>query len=325
MDRTALASPAARRRPCLGRSPCRLRAGGSAISPVEQDARRSSAARARSRRSPRSRRASRCRSRAAYSPRYGARLCAPRMPIYRPADLHGPARRVQQRRLADRPQPARRALEPGFGGGVGGVRRSSPLRCASATSIAKLEAVNGYVNRARPLHRRQRPVRTSPTAGPPPPKRCAAAAAIARIIAIAKRSMLRARRRCRQGPVPGRPARISLRRADHAVLVVRAEGRFLVLDNGTDRIVDSSEMPRLSADLDLLRQPAPAPTAIAARLPPVIYRRQRVESPCWPKPVEPHRRRRAAVAPSRQPVGHDRSDQRSRSASLRAFSTGFSR
>ena len=30
------------------------------------------------------------------------------------------------------------------------------------------------------------------------------------------------------------------RRADHAVLVVRAAGRFLVLDNGTDRIVDSA-------------------------------------------------------------------------------------
>lgn len=30
------------------------------------------------------------------------------------------------------------------------------------------------------------------------------------------------------------------RRADHAVLVVRAEGRMLVLDNGTNRIVDSA-------------------------------------------------------------------------------------
>jgi predicted transglutaminase-like cysteine proteinase len=30
------------------------------------------------------------------------------------------------------------------------------------------------------------------------------------------------------------------RRADHAVLVVRAEGRMLVLDNGTDRIADSA-------------------------------------------------------------------------------------
>lgn len=33
-----------------------------------------------------------------------------------------------------------------------------------------------------------------------------------------------------------------MRRADHAVLVVRAEGRLLVLDNGTDRLIDSYEM-----------------------------------------------------------------------------------
>ena len=33
------------------------------------------------------------------------------------------------------------------------------------------------------------------------------------------------------------------RRADHAVLVVRAEGRMLVLDNGTSRIVDSESDP----------------------------------------------------------------------------------
>ena len=32
------------------------------------------------------------------------------------------------------------------------------------------------------------------------------------------------------------------RRADHAVLVVRSEGRFLVLDNGTDQLVDSAEV-----------------------------------------------------------------------------------
>lgn len=32
------------------------------------------------------------------------------------------------------------------------------------------------------------------------------------------------------------------RRADHAVLVVRAEGRMLVLDNGTNRIVDSASI-----------------------------------------------------------------------------------
>lgn len=37
--------------------------------------------------------------------------------------------------------------------------------------------------------------------------------------------------------------RDALRRADHAVLVARAEGRLLVLDNGTDRLTDSYEMP----------------------------------------------------------------------------------
>ena len=34
-----------------------------------------------------------------------------------------------------------------------------------------------------------------------------------------------------------------VRRADHAVLVARAEGRLVVLDNGTDRLIDSHEMP----------------------------------------------------------------------------------
>ena len=33
-----------------------------------------------------------------------------------------------------------------------------------------------------------------------------------------------------------------VRRADHAVLVVRSEGRFLVLDNGTDRLLDSAQI-----------------------------------------------------------------------------------
>ena len=32
------------------------------------------------------------------------------------------------------------------------------------------------------------------------------------------------------------------RRADHAVLVVRSEGRFMVLDNGTDRLLDSARI-----------------------------------------------------------------------------------
>ena len=57
--------------------------------------------------------------------------------------------------------------------------------------------------------------------------------------AIAKRAMLRA------AGVADKDLYLVVlkdltRRADHAVLVVRANGRFLVLDNGTNRIVDSS-------------------------------------------------------------------------------------
>lgn len=37
--------------------------------------------------------------------------------------------------------------------------------------------------------------------------------------------------------------RDTARQADHAVLVVRADGRLLVLDNGTNRIVDSDSLP----------------------------------------------------------------------------------
>jgi predicted transglutaminase-like cysteine proteinase len=36
--------------------------------------------------------------------------------------------------------------------------------------------------------------------------------------------------------------RDALRRADHAVLVARADDRLVVLDNGTDRLIDSYEM-----------------------------------------------------------------------------------
>ena len=59
--------------------------------------------------------------------------------------------------------------------------------------------------------------------------------------AIAKRALLRA------AGIPDRDLYLVVlkdltRRADHAVLVVRANGRFLVLDNGTSRIVDSSDV-----------------------------------------------------------------------------------
>lgn len=59
------------------------------------------------------------------------------------------------------------------------------------------------------------------------------------------------------------------RRADHAVLVVRSEGRFLVLDNGTDRLLDSAE----------IRDYRPILTFTAGKRYTHGYRRDRVAAP----------------------------------------------
>lgn len=93
-------------------------------------------------------------------------------------------------------------------------------------------------------------------------------------------------------------------RADHAVLVARAAGRLYVLDNGTDRLLDSAEIHDYRPILSFAStgtwthgyrvQSAPVVMASA--------------DDSMPAPVAP-----AADA------------QRSRSASLLAFNTGFSR
>ena len=60
-----------------------------------------------------------------------------------------------------------------------------------------------------------------------------------------------------------------VRRADHAVLVVRSEGRFLVLDNSTDRLLDSAE----------IRDYRPILTFTAGKRYTHGYRRDRVAAP----------------------------------------------
>ena len=69
-------------------------------------------------------------------------------PCYRAgAGVDRSARRVQQRRLVDRPQPARRALE--HGRAARRRRRApapSPPRLRERRALARLEAVNRYVN-----------------------------------------------------------------------------------------------------------------------------------------------------------------------------------
>ena len=93
-----------------------------------------------------------------------------------------------------------------------------------------------------------------------------------------------------------------VRRADHAVLVVRAEGRMLLLDNGTDRMADAS----------LAQDYRPVFSFAAGRV--WTHGYQRALAPVT-----------IAQAPPLPIITASLDDQRSRNASLRAFSTGFNR
>jgi predicted transglutaminase-like cysteine proteinase len=126
------------------------------------------------------------------------------------------------------------------GAGVGGNAGAFAASLRGRGVIAKLEAVNSYVNsRVRFVDDRiQYGVadRWMPAA-----ETLARGRGDCEDFAIAKRAMLRA------AGISDKDLYLVVlkdlsRRADHAVLVVRAAGRFLVLDNGTDRIVDSSDV-----------------------------------------------------------------------------------
>ena len=124
--------------------------------------------------------------------------------------------------------------------GVGGNAGAFAASLRGEGVVAKLEAVNGYVNaRVRFVDDRvqfgvaDRWMVASET--------LSRGRGDCEDFALAKRAMLRA------AGVPDKDLYLVVlkdlsRRADHAVLVVRANGRFLVLDNGTDRIVDSSDV-----------------------------------------------------------------------------------
>ena len=97
-----------------------------------------------------------------------------------------------------------------------------------------------------------------------------------------------------------------VRRADHAVAVVRSGGRMLVLDNGTDELLESAQVSDYRPILTFAADGA-------------WTHGYRLES----TPVEVASADRVEIG---QPVpAAGEVDQRSRSASLRAFSTGLSR
>ena len=126
------------------------------------------------------------------------------------------------------------------GAGAGGNAGAFAASLRGQAIFAKLEAVNSYVNsRVRFVDDRvqfgvaDRWQTASET--------LAHGRGDCEDFALAKRAMLRA------AGVADKDLYLVVlkdlsRRADHAVLVVRAGGRFLVLDNGTDRIVDSSDV-----------------------------------------------------------------------------------
>jgi len=126
------------------------------------------------------------------------------------------------------------------GAGVGGNAGAFATSLRGEDIVAKLEAVNGYVN-ARVRFVDDRVQFGIADRWMPASETLARGRGDCEDFALAKRAMLRA------AGVPDKDLYLVVlkdltRRADHAVLVVRAAGRFLVLDNGTDRIVDSSDI-----------------------------------------------------------------------------------
>ena len=162
------------------------------------------------------------------------------------------------------------------GAGVGGNAGAFAAALRDEGVIAKLEAVNGYVNsRVRFVDDRiqfgvaDRWMAASET--------LSRGRGDCEDFALAKRAMLRA-----AGVAEKDLYLVVLkdltRRADHAVLVVRAAGRFLVLDNGTDRIVDSSDVQDYRPVLTFTAGHA-FTHGYRRDMPPMIYASNRVAAP----------------------------------------------
>ena len=163
------------------------------------------------------------------------------------------------------------------GAGVGGNAGAFAASLRDEDIISKLEAVNGYVNaRVRFVDDRvQFGVADRWLA---PAETLSRGRGDCEDFALAKRAMLRA------AGVPEKDLYLVVlkdlsRRADHAVLVVRAAGRFLVLDNGTDRIVDSSDVQDYKPMLTFAANGRSYTHGYRRDVPPVTYAANRVTAP----------------------------------------------
>jgi predicted transglutaminase-like cysteine proteinase len=182
------------------------------------------------------------------------------------------------------------------GGSAG--RYAGSLRGASA--VERLQAVNRYVNhRVRFVDDSVQYGRADVWA--PASQTLARGRGDCEDFAIAKLQMLR------RAGIPDRDLYLVIvkdlaRRSDHAVLVVRAAGHMYVLDNGTDRLLESESVSDYR----------PIITFAAAGSWTHGYRVDR--------PIEIATAEDSAPEPAA-----DAADQRSRSASLLAFNTGLSK
>ncbi|WP_051503899.1 transglutaminase-like cysteine peptidase [Sphingomonas jaspsi] len=164
-------------------------------------------------------------------------------PVVRPAVLPVPADRpdiFNSVALRVNQSPLDQRFRQASGAAPTGAAAAFAASIRDRGDIAKVEAVNAYVNghvrfvddivQFHVADRWQSVVET-----------LARGRGDCEDFALAKRAMLRA------AGVAERDLYLVVlkdltRHADHSVLVVRANGRFLVLDNGTDRIVDSASV-----------------------------------------------------------------------------------
>lgn len=163
------------------------------------------------------------------------------------------------------------------GAGVGGNAGAFAASLRDQDVISKLEAVNGYVNaRVRFVDDRvQFGVADRWLA---PAETLTRGRGDCEDFALAKRALLRA------AGVYDKDLYIVIlkdlsRRADHAVLVVRAAGRFLVLDNGTNRIVDSSDVQDYKPMITFASNGRSYTHGYRRDLPPVTYASNSVTAP----------------------------------------------
>jgi predicted transglutaminase-like cysteine proteinase len=163
------------------------------------------------------------------------------------------------------------------GAGVGGNAGAFASSLRDEDVISKLEAVNGYVNaRVRFVDDRvQFGVADRWLA---PAETLSRGRGDCEDFALAKRALLRAAGISEKDLYLVVLKDLS-RRADHAVLVVRAAGRFLVLDNGTNRIVDSSDVQDYKPMLTFAANGRSYTHGYRRDMPPVTYAASRITAP----------------------------------------------